>query len=70
MHHIRVAIRHAKITIAQGVTYDAWTAEIAPSRAYVNLMPHDSLLEAGTYPFVSHAFADATKGAVGMFEAR
>jgi nitrite reductase (NO-forming) len=28
------------------------------------------LMEAGTYPFVSHAFADATKGAVGMFEAR
>ena len=28
------------------------------------------LVEAGTYPFVSHAFADATKGAVGMFEAR
>ena len=28
------------------------------------------LREPGTYPFVSHAFADATKGAVGMFEAR
>jgi len=28
------------------------------------------LVEPGTYPFVSHAFADATKGAVGMFEAR
>jgi len=28
------------------------------------------LVEKGTYPFVSHAFADATKGAVGMFEAR
>ena len=27
------------------------------------------LVEAGTYPFVTHAFADATKGAVGMFEA-
>ena len=27
------------------------------------------LREAGTYPFVTHAFADATKGAVGMFEA-
>src|SRR5437867_2061659 len=27
------------------------------------------LVEAGTYPFVSHAFADATKGAVGMFAA-
>ncbi|HEU5260211.1 MAG TPA: multicopper oxidase domain-containing protein [Gemmatimonadales bacterium] len=27
------------------------------------------LVEPGTYPFVSHAFADATKGAVGMFEA-
>jgi hypothetical protein len=27
-------------------------------------------VETGTYPFVSHAFADATKGAVGMFEAR
>ena len=25
------------------------------------------LAERGTYPFVSHAFADATKGAVGMF---
>ena len=28
-----------------------------------------TLAEAGTYPFVTHAFADATKGAVGMFEA-
>jgi len=27
------------------------------------------LVEAGTYPFVSHAFADATKGAVGMLKA-
>ena len=27
------------------------------------------LHEPGTYPFVSHAFADATKGAVGMFQA-
>jgi nitrite reductase (NO-forming) len=27
------------------------------------------LKEAGTYPFVSHAFADATKGAVGVFRA-
>jgi nitrite reductase (NO-forming) len=27
------------------------------------------LREPGTYPFVTHAFADATKGAVGMFEA-
>ncbi len=79
VHRLRVAIKHAKITIADGVTYDAWTfdgrvpgpvlrvtqgdtvdftlvneapmphsldfhaAEIAPSRAYVNLMPHDSL---------------------------
>lgn len=79
LHHLRIAIRHAKITIAEGVMYDAWTfdgrvpgpvlrvtegdtveftlvnqapmphsldfhaAEIAPSRAYVNLIPHDSL---------------------------
>jgi len=79
VHRLRVAIKHAKIPIAEGVTYDAWTfdgrvpgpvlrvtqgdtvdftlvneapmphsldfhaAEIAPSRAYVNLMPHDSL---------------------------
>ncbi len=86
LHRLRVAIRHMKITIAQGVTYDAWTfdgrvpgpvlrvtvgdtvdftlvneapmphsldfhaAEIAPSRAYVNLMPHDSL----HYRFVPH----------------
>lgn len=28
------------------------------------------LAEAGLYPFVSHAFADATKGAVGMLRAR
>jgi nitrite reductase (NO-forming) len=28
------------------------------------------LKEAGIYPFVTHAFADATKGAVGMFEAK
>ncbi|HXY18499.1 MAG TPA: multicopper oxidase domain-containing protein [Gemmatimonadales bacterium] len=28
------------------------------------------LAEPGTYPFVTHAFADATNGAVGMFEAQ
>jgi nitrite reductase (NO-forming) len=28
------------------------------------------LREPGVYPFVTHAFADATKGAVGMFEAQ
>jgi nitrite reductase (NO-forming) len=27
------------------------------------------LVEPGTYPFVTHAFTDATRGAVGMFEA-
>lgn len=79
LHRVRIVISHAKIAIAAGVTYDAWTfdgrvpgpvlrvtegdtvdftlvneapmphsldfhaAEIAPSRAYVNLMPHDSL---------------------------
>lgn len=79
LHRLRISIRHAKITIANGVTYGGWTfdgrvpgpvlrvtesdtvdftlvneapmphsldfhaAEIAPSRAYVNLMPHDSL---------------------------
>ena len=79
LRRIRITISHAKIAIAAGVTYDAWTfdgrvpgpvirvtegdtvdftlvnhapmphsldfhaAEIAPSRAYVNLMPHDSL---------------------------
>ena len=84
-HRLRIAITHAKITIADGVTYDAWTfdgrvpgpvlrvtegdtvdftlvnqapmphsldfhaAEIAPSRAYVNLMPKDSL----SYQFVA-----------------
>ncbi len=30
----------------------------------------DVSYEAGTYPFVTHAFADATKGEVGMFEAK
>ena len=85
VHRLRIAIKHAKITIADGVTYDAWTfdgrvpgpvlrvtegdtvdftlvnqapmphsldfhaAEIAPSRAYVNLMPHDSM----SYRFVA-----------------
>ena len=79
LHHVRIAIRHTKVPIADGVTYDAWTfdgrvpgpvlrvtegdtvdftlvneapmphsldfhsAELAPSRAYVNLMPHDSI---------------------------
>lgn len=79
LQRIRVVIRHAKVSIADGVTYDAWTfdgrvpgptlratvgdtvdftlvneapmphsldfhaAEIAPSRAYVNLLPHDSV---------------------------
>jgi len=85
VHHVRISISHAKITIANGVTYDAWTfdgrvpgpvirvtegdtvdftlvnhapmphsldfhaAEIAPSRAYVNLLPKDSL----NYRFVA-----------------
>src|SRR5947207_501990 len=85
VHHLGIAIRHAKITIADGVTYDGWTfdgrvpgpvlrvtegdtvdftlvnrapmphsldfhaAEIAPNRAYRNLMPNDSL----SYRFVA-----------------
>ena len=85
LHRLRIEINHTAITIAEGVTYDAWTfdgrvpgpvlrvtegdtvdftlvnrapmphsldfhaAEIAPSRAYVNLMPHDSL----SYRFVA-----------------
>lgn len=28
------------------------------------------LAEAGDYPFISHAFADATKGAMGVLRAR
>ena len=84
-HHLRIEIAHKKLTIADGVTYDAWTfdnrvpgpvlrvtegdtvdftlvntapmphsldfhaAEIAPNRAYRNLMPHDSL----SYRFVA-----------------
>ena len=79
LRHIRIEIRHAKVTIAGGVSYDAWTfdgrvpgptlratvgdtidftlvnrapmphsmdfhaAQIAPDRAYVNVMPGDSL---------------------------
>jgi nitrite reductase (NO-forming) len=79
LRHIRIEIRHAKVTIAPGVAYDAWTfdgrvpgptlratvgdtidftlvnhapmphsmdfhaAEIAPDRAYVNVLPGDSL---------------------------
>lgn len=79
LRRIRIVIRHAKLTIAPGVNYDAWTfdgrvpgpfvrvtqgdtidftlvnaapmphsmdfhaAEIAPTRAYVNVMPGDSL---------------------------
>lgn len=84
-HRVRIEIVHKKLTIADGVTYDAWTfdnrvpgpvlrvtegdtvdftlvnrapmphsldfhaAEIAPNRAYRNLMPHDSL----SYQFVA-----------------
>jgi len=79
LRRIRIEIRHVKVTIANGVSYNAWTfdghvpgpmlratvgdtidftlvnhapmphsmdfhaAEIAPSRAYVNVMPGDSL---------------------------
>lgn len=79
LRRIRIEIRHATVTIATGVSYNAWTfdghvpgpmlratvgdtidftlvnrapmphsmdfhaAEIAPSRAYVNVMPGDSL---------------------------
>lgn len=79
LHRLRIEINHTKVTIASGVTYDAWTfdgrvpgpvlrvtegdtvdftlvnrspmphsldfhaAEIAPNRAYKNLMPRDSL---------------------------
>lgn len=79
LHRLRIAITHAQVTIADGVSYDAWTfddrvpgpvmrvtqgdtveftlvnrspmphsldfhaAEIAPDRAYRNLMPKDSI---------------------------
>jgi nitrite reductase (NO-forming) len=79
LRRIRVELRHAKVTIAPGITYNAWTfdgrvpgpvlrvtvgdtvdftlvnrapmphsmdfhaAEIAPDRAYINVLPGDSL---------------------------
>lgn len=85
LHRLRIEINHTRLTIAKGVSYDAWTfdgrvpgpvlrvtegdtvdftlvnrapmphsldfhaAEIAPNRAYVNLMPNDSL----SYRFVA-----------------
>lgn len=79
LHRVRLEMRHVRLTIAAGVSYEAWTfggtvpgpvirvtqgdtvdvtlvnrapmphstdfhaAELAPSRAYVNLLPNDSL---------------------------
>jgi nitrite reductase (NO-forming) len=54
-----------------GVAAHAWegvqTATVPPGGAMIF---ETRLAEPGTYPFVTHAFADATNGAVGMLEAR
>ena len=54
-----------------GVASHAWegvqTATVPPGGGMIF---ETRLAEAGTYPFVTHAFADATNGAVGMLEAK
>jgi len=54
-----------------GVAAHAWegvqTATVPPGGGMVF---ETRLAEPGTYPFVTHAFADATNGAVGMLEAK
>jgi nitrite reductase (NO-forming) len=54
-----------------GVPAHAWegvqTATVPPGGGMIF---ETRLAEPGTYPFVTHAFADATNGAVGMLEAR
>ena len=54
-----------------GVAAHAWegvqTATVPPGGG---MILETRLAEAGTYPFVTHAFADATNGAVGMLEAK
>jgi len=54
-----------------GVPAHAWegvqTATVPPGGGMIF---ETRLAEPGTYPFVTHAFADATNGAVGMFEAK
>jgi nitrite reductase (NO-forming) len=54
-----------------GVASHAWegvqTATVPPGGGMIF---ETHLAEPGTYPFVTHAFADATNGAVGMLEAQ
>jgi nitrite reductase (NO-forming) len=54
-----------------GVAGHAWegvqTATVPPGGGMIF---ETRLAEPGTYPFVTHAFADATNGAVGMLEAQ
>ncbi len=53
-------------TVVEGVTgHGAQTVNLAPSQGgYVEF----TLDEEGTYPFVTHAFADAVKGATGVLK--
>jgi nitrite reductase (NO-forming) len=53
-------------TVVEGVEgHDSQTINLAPSQGgYVEL----TLDEEGTYPFVTHAFGDAVKGAIGVLQ--
>jgi nitrite reductase (NO-forming) len=54
-------------TVQEGVVGGpAQTINIAPSQG---AMLEFTLDEDGMYPFVTHAFGDAIKGAIGMFKA-
>lgn len=58
-------------TLADGNPANAWmglqTASIPPGGGAV---VEFTVLQAGTYPFVTHAFGDADHGAIGIFKAK
>jgi nitrite reductase (NO-forming) len=56
-----------KAVTDNGVAHDAQTVNLAPSQGgYVEF----TLDEEGAYPFVTHGFADMTKGAAGALQTK
>ncbi len=70
------AAQYAKhpLTVSPGQLLRLYVVNAGPNRVssfhVVGGIFELRLREPGTYPFVTHAFADATKGAVGMLEAK
>ncbi len=63
VREFRIPINHDTIEIADGVRYEGWTFGGTVPGPVIRVRQGDRV-----YAFVTHAFADASKGAVGLIQ--